>query len=86
MDDELKIRKVHLNTLIQILVDLYDRGVEYIDIIGSLDDKQDTIGLSYNKGYMMEEMQDSFDDDASIIKHTQKKLDLSDEDDLNQII
>ena len=86
MDNDLKIRKVHLNTLIQILVDLYDRGVEYVDIIGTLDDKQDTIGLSYNKDYMAEGMEDSFDDDASIIKHTQKKIDLSDEDDLNQII
>lgn len=86
MDNDLKIRKVHLNTLIQILVDLYDRGVEYVDIVGRLDNKQDTIGLSYNREYMMEGMEDGFDDDSSMISHTQKKLDLSNEDDLNQII
>lgn len=86
MDNELKIRKIHLNTLIQILVDLYDRGIEYVDIIGQLDDKQDTIGLSFNKDYMAEGMEDKFDDMPSSINHIDKKIDLSDENDLNQLI
>lgn len=86
MDDELRIRKIHLDTLIQVLVDLYDRGIEYVDIIGKLDDKQDTIGLSFNKEYMADGMEDSFDNIPISIKHVSKKIDLSDENDLNQII
>jgi len=86
MDKELKIRKIHLDTLIQVLVDLYDRGVEYVDIIGMLDDKQDTIGLSFNKEYMAEGMEDKFDDVPTSVSRIYKKIDLSDENDLNQII
>lgn len=86
MDDEIKIRKIHVNTLIQILVDLYDRGVEYVDIIGQLDDTQDTIGLSFGKEYMSDGMEDNYDDIPTSLKNMQRGLDLSDDNDLNQII
>lgn len=86
MSDELKIRKIHLDSLIQILVDLYDRGIEYVDIIGQLDDVQDTIGLSFSEDYMANGMKDNFNNIPSFFTPIKREIDLSDENDLNQII
>jgi hypothetical protein len=86
MDEEMRIRKIHVNTLIQVLVELYDRGLEYVDIIGQLDDVQDTIGLSFGKEYMYGGMEENYDDIPTSLKNMQKGIDLSDDNDLNQII
>jgi hypothetical protein len=82
MDNQVRIRKVHLQTLLDILADLFDKGVDYIDIIGTLHDEQDSLGLSFSKEYMAEEYMANFD---NIDIPNQLKTNLSD-DDLNQLI
>jgi hypothetical protein len=87
---ELKIRKVHLDSFINVLVDLYDRGVNYVDIIGVLDGKQDMVGLSFSREYMSEEQRKNFDSIPINISHKGNNNDVhvrfSDDEDLNQII
>ena len=84
MKENIKIRKIHLDTLIQILVEMFDKGVDYIDIIGEINDVQDSIGISFSKEYMNKEMQENFDEIDS--KHVKEgDVSLSD-DDLNQLI
>lgn len=96
MDKSLKIKKVHLDSFINILVELYNRGVDYIDISAVHHSiNQDGVGISFSKEYMNEELIENFDkiqesvdeaaaeapdDDPPIIKR-----DLTD-DDLNQLI
>lgn len=85
-DQHIKIRKVHLSTFIEILIDLYNKGVDYVDIIGSIEPEQDSIGISFSKEYMSKEHKENFDK----IPVTSKKDDeinikLSDED-LNQLL
>lgn len=86
MKENVRIRKIHLDTLIQVLVEMYDKGVDYIDIIGEINDIQDSIGISFSKEYMKEDMQENFDEIPS--KHIKKgDIDVSlSDDDLNQLI
>lgn len=81
MKENIRIRKIHLDTLIQVLVEMYDKGVDYIDIIGEINDVQDSIGISFSKEYMKKDAQENFDN----ISGKEEDIDLSDED-LNQLI
>lgn len=86
MDNNIKIRKVPLEMFIEILTDLYNKGVDYVDIIGILDETQDSIGISFCKDYMDEELKDNFDKiPVSVKKNDQINISLSDED-LNQLL
>ena len=44
--NQLKIRKIYLGTFIDVLVDLYDKGVDYIDLIANLQDEYDLVCIS----------------------------------------
>lgn len=81
---QVKLRKIHLDTLMKLLVELYDKGVDYIDIIGTVDKVQDSIGISFCSEYMNEDMKENFDNIPS--KEIDDVKPLSDEDDLNQLI
>lgn len=83
MNNQVRIRKVHLQTFLDILADLFDKGVDYVDIIGTLNDEdQDSLGISFSKEYMAEEYMKNFE---NIDLPNQIKTNLSD-DDLNQLI
>jgi hypothetical protein len=87
-NEEMRIRKVPLESFLDILADLYDKGVNYIDIVGMNNDKQDGIMISFSKEYMDEEFQDNFDNipTTRVTKtDTEINIDLSD-DDLNQLL
>jgi hypothetical protein len=87
-NNEMRIRKVPLESFIDILADLYDKGVDYVDIVGLLNDSQDGIMISFSKEYMAEEYQDNFDTipTTKVTKtDTEININLSD-DDLNQLL
>lgn len=69
--------KLPLDSFIKQLVDLYEMGVDYVDLVGESDTLQDFIEIHFTNDYMSPEMRSNFEkeDDTS----------LSDED-LNQII
>jgi hypothetical protein len=78
----MRIRKIHLQTFLDVLADLYDKGVDYIDIIGTLDEEQDFVSISFSKEYMSEEHSSNFE---NVDFPEQIKTNLSD-DDINQLI
>lgn len=87
-NNEMRIRKVPLESFIDILADLYDKGVDYVDIVGLLNDSQDGIMISFSKEYMSEEFQENFDmiPTTKITKtDTEININLSD-DDLNELL
>lgn len=92
MSNKIKIKKVQLGTFIDILADLYDSGVDYIDIIGVLDEKQDTVGISFCKEYMAEDHIDNFDNiSIEFAKEdtTDTNIDVNikfSDDDINQLL
>jgi len=83
-EKQVKLRKIHLDTLMKLLAELYDKGVDYVDIIGTVDKVQDSIGISFCSEYMNEDMKENFDNiSASKIEEASSSLD---DQDLNQLI
>lgn len=76
---EVKLLKVPIDSLIEILTDLYNQGVNYIDIIGIHNVEQDTLGICYNENYL------TLQSDDEIMSSDLFLNPLSDED-INQII
>ena len=81
--DEVILKKIPVEILMQTLVDLYNGGVEYIDIMGISGEVQDTLGISFTKEYMRENV--DFEDVEDYLNQT-IEINLSDEDDINQIL
>ena len=81
--DEVILKKIPLEILMQTLVDLYHGGVVYIDIMGISGQVQDTLGISFTKEYMRENI--DFEDVEDYLNQT-IEINLSDEDDLNQLL
>jgi hypothetical protein len=80
---EVKIQKIPLDKLIETLVDLYNKGVDYIDIFGVPGEEFDRMALSFTRDYMTEQGKINFGElDADIAIEDTKLTD----DDLNQLI
>ena len=86
------IKKIPLDELIEILTDLYNRGVDYIDMLAPDDPSEDDrMTIKFTHEYMSEEALDSLDEneladdeeDILDIKITSTKLS---DDDLNQLL
>ena len=73
--------KLPLHSFIQQLVDLYERGVDYVDLVGESDTLQDFIEIHFTNEYMAPGAQDPFGEEDE----DDNESPLSDEN-LNQII
>lgn len=92
----LKLRKIPLQALIEILQDLYENGADYIDLSGEQKDEngsvKDLIQITIKPEYMLHDERDDDEDDDEIemdysnddTPDTNKKS-LSD-DDINDLI
>ena len=81
---EIKIQKIPLDRLIETLVDLYNKGIDYIDIAGVSEDEQDRMAIVFTKEYMTEEGKKNFgEDDELDLEIGPSKLT---DDDINQLI
>lgn len=79
------LKKIPLNDLINLLVNLYNRGVDYIDIGGSQGDQKDLMAISFTNDYIAENAKEEFDKMDVEISDENFKTKLTDED-LNQLI
>ena len=85
-NNEVTIQKIPLNNFIDVLVDLYNRGVDFIDIVGTQGDQKDYMAITFSKAYMSEEAIEDFENDPTIITKediTNHKLS---EKDINDLI
>jgi hypothetical protein len=82
---ELRLRKIPLESFLDALLELYNEGLDYIDLVGTPDSVQDTIGILFSRDYMCKEMREMYDEEANDEEVT-KKIDLSNDEDLNQLI
>ena len=81
---EVKIQKVPLDRLIETLVDLYNKGIDYIDIAGLPGIDQDRMAIVFTKEYMTEEGKKNFGEDYELdLEISPSKLT---DDDINQLI
>ena len=85
------IKKIPLNELIDILSDLYNRGVDFIDILAPEEPSEDDrMTIKFTKEYMspdmeIEEGEELEDDEEDVLDITIIPDKLSDED-LNQLL
>ncbi len=83
-NNEVIFKKIPLRVFIDILNDAWNKGADYIDIIGVPDQVQDNIAVAIREEYMNANPEDEFEVDVEL-EHPDEKKDLSDED-LNQLI
>jgi hypothetical protein len=86
---EVILRKIALQKFIETLVDVYNSGADYVDIVGTPDENQDTIGIVVHEEYLskddmqIEFISDEDDEEEEYIEPNDKPL--SDED-INDLI
>ena len=81
---EVKIQKIPLDRLIETLVDLYNKGIDYIDIAGVPGIDQDRMAIVFTRDYMTEEGKKNFgEEDELDLEIGPSKLT---DDDINQLI
>lgn len=81
---EVKIQKIPLDRLIETLVDLYNKGIDYVDISGMPGIDQDRMAIVFTKDYMTEEGKKNFgEEDELDLEIGPSKLT---DDDINQLI
>lgn len=54
MKNKVRIKKINVLNLLQVLEELYDKGVDYIDIEGNKSIDQDVISLYFEESYINE--------------------------------
>ena len=86
-DDNIMLRKIPLDKLISVLVEMYNHGVDYIDIGGVPGEEQDKVAISFTKDYMSEEGKKHIDDSIDNLEIDEEffKTKLTDED-LDELI
>jgi hypothetical protein len=57
-NNEVRLKKIPLLVLLEALKDIYERGVDYVDIIGVPGEEQDSIGISVKSEYYATEEED----------------------------
>jgi hypothetical protein len=88
MAKKILIKKVSLDEIIDVFVDLYNRGVDYVDLVNS--DEDGKLSVIFSKEYMCKEMQDSEEfqrihDSISDVEFNEEDSKFS-EDDIDDLI
>lgn len=81
---EVVLKKIPLRVLLDILQDAWNKGADYIDIIGTADQVQDNIAIAIKEEYMSANPEEEFEIDVELEEPREDK-DITDED-LNQLI
>jgi hypothetical protein len=80
---EVKIEKIPLDRLIDTLVELYNKGIDYIDIAGVPGKEYDSMAIAFNRDYMTEQGKKNF---AELDEGIEIKPGKLTDDDLNFLI
>ena len=83
--NEVTLRKIPLKIFIEVLTDAWNKGADFVDIIGTANELQDNIGIAIKEEYYSKGDKDGgdFDVDIEVEIDPSKKLD---DEDLNQLI
>lgn len=85
MEKKIIARRVDIMQIMQVLKEMYDKGVDYVDVSGILNGVQDTISFTVYKQYMNEEYADNFEVLGDDPLPSKVDVKLSDED-INNLI
>lgn len=77
------IKKVPLDEIIDVFMDLYNKGVDFIDLVAS--EKDNRISVIFSEDYINEDAKDNFESIEVDVEEEEEDEALTDED-LNQLI
>lgn len=81
---EIRIQKIPLDRLIETLVDIYNKGVDYVDISGMPGIDQDRMAIVFTTEYMTDAGKKNFEGEDNLdVEIGPSKLT---DDDINQLI
>lgn len=93
---EVTLRKIPLKLFLEVLTDAYNKGADYVDIIGTPNELQDNIGVAVREEYYTHEDEEEDEEESNggekeernnnetyIETSSSKKLN---DEDLNQLI
>jgi hypothetical protein len=89
MAKKILIKKISLDEIIDVFVDLYNKGIDYVDLVNT-DEEEGKLSVIFTKEYMCKEMQES--DDFELIQDSIEDIDFNEEDskfsedDINDLI
>lgn len=83
---EVRIQKIPLDKLIDTLVDLYNKGVDYIDIAGIPGAEFDRMAIAFTRDYMTEQGKKNFGEDDNPDVDLEIKPDKLTDDDINILL
>lgn len=69
---------IPIEDLMDVLMELYEQGVDYVDITGKHNPEQDSIGISFTKEYVDPDFYDNFEEDIP-------EIEINNTDDLNDL-
>jgi hypothetical protein len=49
-----RLSKIYLRDFVDTLLDIYNSGADYIDIVGQIDDNQDIVSIEVKSDYISE--------------------------------
>lgn len=82
-NNEVTFKKIPLKVFLDILQDAWEKGADYVDMVGVPDEVQDNIAVVIREEYINADPEDEFEIDVELENPDDKNL--SDED-LNQLI
>lgn len=60
--EKVTLRKIPIRILIDTLVEIYEKGADYVDIVGIPDDTRDEIGIMVREEYYTSDLESDIDD------------------------
>lgn len=60
--EKVTLRKIPIRILIDTLVEIYEKGADYVDIVGIPDDTRDEIGIMVREEYYTSDLESEIDD------------------------
>lgn len=79
-NNEIILRKIPLKIFIEVLTDVWNKGADYIDIIGVPNEVQDNIGIAVKEEYFSKEEEDDEELDVDVELEDEKEKPLDDKD------
>ena len=87
MENKMVVRRVSVEMLLSVLTNLYEQGVDYVDVTGKINEEADQLGISVNENYLANENLKLEDIDFPKIEFTLDRLPRKlNEDDLNNLL
>lgn len=59
MKKEIRLKKIPLKLFIETLVEIYERGADFVDIIGEPDAEQDSLTIVVTESYFFNDEEDA---------------------------